>query len=479
MLLNKPFLLALLCIAFVLIPRVSCGDDDDDHDDAAHATSSNSKPAEPQYTAEELKIIESTRESHVFQTEVNRLMNILINSLYSSSEIFLRELISNAADALDKIRYKSILDSTQLGNTPNLEIRIKADLEHQTLTISDSGVGMTRQELIDHLGTIAQSGTTNFLNKLKASGDGPLDLNLIGQFGVGFYSAFLVADRVTVHSKSNDAEKQYVWDASSQSSYEVYEDPKQDIGRGTSIVLHIKPSAVEFLNDAKLKSLVKQYSEFIDFPIYVWSSHLEEVESAPEEEEPKEEDFDIEDVEEDEKEMQQVTVWGWERVNDLKPIWTRKPSELTDEDYTSFYKALTKDPQDPISHLHFVAEGDINFKSILFIPANAPPGLFDPNDKKTDLKLYVRRVFITDDFTELIPRYLSFFRGVVDSDDLPLNVNRELLQKNKLLSAMKKKVTLLHSDYLFPSLFIMMIFQLSWSVLLMGLDTPFLKRLSF
>jgi heat shock protein beta len=391
------------------------------------------------YTADELKVIETTREHHTFQTEVNKLMDILINSIYSSSDVFLRELISNAADALDKIRYKSISDPSQLDSNPSLEIRIKVDQEHRTITISDTGVGMTRQELIDNLGTIAQSGTTNFLNSLK-NNEGTVDLGLIGQFGVGFYSAFLVADRVTVHSKSNDDSKQYIWDASSQREYQVYVDPKQDLGRGTTIVLHVKESTPEFLNEAKLKSLVKQYSEFIDFPIYVWASHEEEVEAA--EDTDLGEEIDIQDVEEGAKEeKKKVTVWGWERVNELKPLWYRKPADITEDEYFSFYKAVFHDTSDPIAHLHFNAEGDINFKSILFVPSRAPSNLYDLTEKKTDMKLYVKRVFITDDFSEIIPRYLSFIKGVVDSDDLPLNVNRELLQKNKLLKIMKKKLT--------------------------------------
>jgi len=253
------------------------------------------------YSADELKVIESTREHHTFQTEVNKLMDILINSIYSSSDVFLRELISNAADALDKIRYRAISDPSQLDSNPNLEIRIKVDREHGTITISDSGIGMTRQELIDNLGTIAQSGTTNFLNNLKDA-SGSVDLGLIGQFGVGFYSAFLVADRVIVHSKSNDDAKQYIWDASSQREYQVYVDPKQDLGRGTTIVLHIKESASDFLNEAKLKSLVKQYSEFIDFPIYLWASHEEEVADEAEKDTDLEEQIDVQDVEEETKE---------------------------------------------------------------------------------------------------------------------------------------------------------------------------------
>ena len=388
------------------------------------------------YSAEELKVIEATRENHSFEAEVNKLMGIIINSLYSNSEIFLRELISNASDALDKIRYKSITDKSILDSNPDLNIKIKADPEAKTLTITDAGVGMKKEELVNNLGTIAQSGTANFIK----SASNEADLGLIGQFGVGFYSAFLVADRVEVHSKSNDSDKQYVWDASSQTTYTVYEDPKQDLGRGTSIVLHIKESAMEYLEESRLRTLVSQYSEFIDFPIYLWSSHVEEVEPEVTADD-DDDDMDVEDVDDDEEpELQKVTVWDYERVNDLKPLWARKPSEISDEDYNNFYKGFAEDTQDPLAHEHFSAEGDINFRGLLYIPSKPPAGLYDSVDKKTGLKLYVKRVFITDDFSEIIPRYLSFIKGIVDSDDLPLNVSREMLQKNRLLTAMKKKL---------------------------------------
>ena len=397
------------------------------------------------YSAEELKVIEATRENHSFEAEVNKLMGIIINSLYSNSEIFLRELISNASDALDKIRYKAITDKSILDSNPDLSIKIKADPEAKTLTITDAGVGMGKDELVKNLGTIAQSGTANFI---KSAANDKADLGLIGQFGVGFYSAFLVADRVEVHSKSNDSDKQYVWDASSQTTYTVYEDPKQDLGRGTSIVLHIKESAMEYLEPSRLRTLVEQYSEFIDFPIYLWASHVEEVEPEVTVDD-DDDDIDVEDVDEDEEEqaLESVTVWDYERVNDLKPLWARKPSEISDEDYDKFYKGFAKDSEAPLAHEHFSAEGDINFRGLLYIPSKPPPGLYDSTERKTDLKLYVKRVFITDDFSEIIPRYLNFIMGIVDSDDLPLNVSREMLQKNRLLTAMKKKVFI---SFFFP-----------------------------
>mmetsp|Transcript_15458 Transcript_15458/g.24173 ORF Transcript_15458/g.24173 Transcript_15458/m.24173 type:complete len:767 (-) Transcript_15458:60-2360(-) len=406
-----------------------------DADAAAHKERASSDTA---YSAEELKVIEQTRENHSFEAEVNKLMGIIINSLYSEAEIFLRELISNASDALDKIRYAAITDKSVLDSNPVLDIKIKADAEAKTLTITDSGVGMGRDELVKNLGTIAQSGTANFIK--SASSDA--DLGLIGQFGVGFYSAFLVADRVEVHSKSNKSDKQYVWDASSQSSFTVYEDPKQDLGRGTSIVLHIKESSLEYLKESRLRGLISQYSEFIDFPIYLWASHEEEIPVEEAADDDDDDDLDVEDIEDDEEsaEPEKVTVWDYERVNDLKPLWARKPADVTEEEYINFYKAFSKDNNDPLAHEHFSAEGDINFRGLLYIPSRPPPSLYDVSHKKTDMKLYVKKVFITDDFTEILPRYLTFVLGIVDSDDLPLNVSREMLQKNKLLTAMKKKL---------------------------------------
>ena len=416
------------------------------HTDADAASHKERASSDTAYSAEELKVIEATRENHSFEAEVNKLMGIIINSLYSEAEIFLRELISNASDALDKIRYNSITDKSVLDSNPHLNIKIKADPEAQTLTITDSGVGMGRDELVKNLGTIAQSGTANFIKSATSEAD----LGLIGQFGVGFYSAFLVADRVEVHSKSNKSDKQYVWDASSQSSFVVYEDPKQDLGRGTSIVLHIKDSALEYLAESRLRGLISQYSEFIDFPILLWASHEEEVIPENNDDDDDDDEIDIEDIEDDEEaEPEKVIVWDYERVNDLKPLWSRKPSEVTDEEYNNFYKGFAKDNTEPLAHEHFSAEGDINFRGLLFIPSKPPPGLYDINHKKNDLKLYVKRVFITDDFTEILPRYLTFILGIVDSDDLPLNVSREMLQKNRLLTAMKKKVFFFFFSLLF------------------------------
>ena len=232
-----------------------------------------------EYSAEELRLIEKTRESHAFEAEVNRLMNLIINSIYSEKEIFMRELISNAADALTKIRHISLTRPKVLQNTPDFIIRIRANPELNTLTLTDTGIGMTRQELVDNLGTIAQSGSSNFAKALTNSDKS--NLSFIGQFGVGFYSSFLVADRVVVHSKSTDSDKQFVWASSSQHQYFVYEDPKQDLGRGTSIVLHLKNDSFKYLDIEHIRGLIKRYSEFVDFPIYLWAPHLEEIQSRP------------------------------------------------------------------------------------------------------------------------------------------------------------------------------------------------------
>ena len=410
---------------------------------ACAAFSSVALAQEGGYTAEELQRISSTKESHHFEAEVHKLMDIIINSLYSTSEIFLRELISNASDALDKLRYFAISNKDLLKDDIPLDIKIKADPEANTLTIFDTGIGMTKEELVQNLGTIARSGTMNFIKNLQNS-ENAGDIGQIGQFGVGFYSAFLVADRVTVHTKSPLSDKQYVWEADSQQSFSVYEDPKGNtLGRGTAIVLHLKEGEEEYLEENRLQTLVKQYSQFIDFPIYLWASHEETVEKEIDENSDEEADdsMDIEEDEEsEEEELSTIVVHDWERMNNLKPIWTRKASDIEEEEYNEFFHALSKGVDDPMAYTHFKAEGDINFKALLFVPPRAPHNLLDTVDNTRDVKLYVKRVFITDDFAEVIPRYLSFLKGVIDSDDLQLNVSREMLQQTKLLKAMQKKV---------------------------------------
>ena len=367
-------------------------------------------------------------------------------------QIFLRELISNASDALDKIRLLSVTDKDALNATPELVIRIKADKDAGMLHVIDTGIGMTKSELERNLGTIARSGTSEFLEKMDKAAHSDDDsgnnlTDMIGQFGVGFYSSFLVADRVIVTSKSND-DKQYIWESDS-SSFTLSEDPRGDtLKRGTHISLVLKEEARDYLEEATLKELVKKYSQFINFPIYMWTSKTEQVEVPTEDdEEPEKKDTEDEAAVEEEKEEKPKTktidrtVWDWELINDTKPIWLRKPHEVEDDEYTAFYKSISKDYDTPLAKIHFSAEGEVTFRAILYLPKAAPPDLFSQYGKKTDfIKLYVRRVFITDDFSDMMPKYLSFVRGVVDSDDLPLNVSRETLQQHKLLKVIKKKL---------------------------------------
>ncbi|CAK4077556.1 unnamed protein product [Aphanomyces euteiches] len=391
-----------------------------------------------------------------FQAEVSRLMDIIINSLYKSKEIFLRELISNASDALDKIRFLALSDSSMLDVLKELEIRISYDKDAQTLTIKDTGVGMTKDDLVKNLGTVAKSGTANFVSAMQNGADA----NMIGQFGVGFYSVYLVADKVRVVSKNND-DDQYIWESNANASFTVIKDPRGNtLKRGTEITLFLKKDALEFQDQDKLKKLVSHYSEFINFPIYLHTSREETVEVDDEEdEEEEEEDGEEEEEEEGEdseeleatdedsssppaaKKTEKRTVWDWQRVNEVKAIWTRAKEDVTDDEYNNFFKAIHKDATDPLTWIHFTAEGEIEFKSILYIPSKAPHDMYQKFDsKRADVKLYVRKVLISDQFEEFLPKYLNFIVGVVDSDDLPINVSRETLQENKILRVMRKKL---------------------------------------
>ncbi|XP_051974270.1 endoplasmin-like [Xyrauchen texanus] len=404
--------------------------------------------------ASQIKEIREKAEKHVFQAEVNRMMKLIINSLYKNKEIFLRELISNASDALDKIRLMSLTHEDALAANEELTIKIKADKEKNLLHITDTGIGMTKEDLVRNLGTIARSGTSEFLSKMtEMQEEGQSTSELIGQFGVGFYSTFLVADKVIVTSKHNNG-TQHIWESDSN-EFTVIEDPRGDtLGRGTTITLVMKEEASDYLELETIKNLVKKYSQFINFPIYVWSSKTESVEEPIEEEEEEtgaekdaaEDEAEVEEEEEDKDKPKtkkvEKTVWDWELMNDIKPIWQRPAKEVEEDEYKAFYKTFSRESDEPLSHIHFTAEGEVTFKSILFIPASAPRGLFDEyGTKKNDfIKLFVRRVFITDDFHDMMPKYLNFVRGVVDSDDLPLNVSRETLQQHKLLKVIRKKL---------------------------------------
>ncbi|KAJ8387359.1 hypothetical protein AAFF_G00157360 [Aldrovandia affinis] len=400
----------------------------------------------------QVKEIREKSEKHAFKAEVNRMMKLIINSLYKNKEIFLRELISNASDALDKIRLLSLTNEEALSGNEELTVKIKSDKERNMLHITDTGVGMTKDDLVKNLGTIAKSGTSEFLNKMtEMQTEDQSTSELIGQFGVGFYSAFLVADRVIVTSKHNDG-PQHIWESDSN-EFSVIEDPRGDtLGRGTTITLVMKEEASDYLELETIKNLVKKYSQFINFPIYVWSSKTETVEEpiddaeAEAEKDAAEDEAEVEEEEDDKDKPKtkkvEKTVWDWELMNDIKPIWQRPAKEVEEDEYKAFYKTFSRDTDEPISHIHFTAEGEVTFRSILFVPASAPRGLFDEyGSKKSDfIKLFVRRVFITDDFNDMMPKYLNFVKGVVDSDDLPLNVSRETLQQHKLLKVIRKKL---------------------------------------
>jgi len=396
--------------------------------------------------ADRSKMSESS-EKHEFQAEVSRLMDIIINSLYTDKQVFLRELISNAADALEKARFHSVQDESFLGDVKDMEVKIEHDADAKTLSIIDTGVGMSKADLINNLGTVAKSGTTNFL---EAMAEGT-DANLIGQFGVGFYSAFLVADKVSVTSKCNDDAVQHVWESSADASFTVVEDPRGNtLGRGTRVTLHLKEDAHDYLSEDKLKETAKKYSQFIQFPIYVKvkkevDADAEEDDDDRDEDEEEKDDVEAKDDEdkegEEKKAPKKKTVYEWEQVNTQKAIWLRAKEDVTEEEYNEFYKSISKDYLDPLAYTHFNAEGEIEFKSILFLPKKAPHDMMDNYwSKKSEVKLFVRRVLVADKFDELLPRYLNFVRGVVDSDDLPLNVSREQLQQNKIMKVISKKL---------------------------------------
>jgi len=345
---------------------------------------------------------------HSFQTEVNQLLNLIIHSLYSHKEIFLRELISNASDALDKLRYLTLTkeDHKSSAFEPRISLEF-LDGDNPTLTISDSGIGMSKKELEDNLGTIARSGTKNFLNKM--SGDSKKDAQLIGQFGVGFYSSFMVADKVDVASKKAGNKEAWKWSSDGRSGFEITKDVKKD--NGTVITLYLNDEGKEFANRWQIENLVKKYSDHIDFPIFLTYPDIEY------------------DKEGKEKSRESKT----DQINDAKAFWTRSPNELKKKDYREFYKSFSNDMDDPFDWVHYRAEGNLEYTILFFIPNKAAPDIYRA-DYQSGVKLYVNRVFITDDDKELLPTWLRFVKGIIDSSDLPLNVSREILQQNRIMS---------------------------------------------
>ena len=356
---------------------------------------------------------ESNAQKHSFQAEVAQLLHLVTHSLYSNPEIFLRELISNASDACDKLRFEGINHPEYYENEPDLRVRVSLDQNNKTITISDNGIGLSQQEAIDNLGTIAKSGTKDFMSKL--TGDQKADAQLIGQFGVGFYSGFIVADKITVESRRAGADKSegVRWISGGTGDFEVEQITKD--GRGTDIILHLREDALDYLQSYKVKQIINKYSDHISLPIQMQKEVWQEEEAA-EGETPKG--------------GQYVKTDEWEAINSASALWTRNKSEITEEQYVEFYKNLTHDFAAPLAWAHNRVEGSTEYTQLLYVPSKAPQDIFT-RDAKAGIKLYVKRVFIMDDADNLIPNYLRFVQGVVDSADLPLNVSRELLQESR------------------------------------------------
>ncbi|MFV7783082.1 molecular chaperone HtpG [Shewanella marisflavi] len=363
----------------------------------------------------------SHQETHGFQTEVKQLLNLMIHSLYSNKEIFLRELVSNAADAADKLRYEALTKDELYEGDGELRVRVSADSEKGTVTIEDNGIGMTRDGVIEHLGTIAKSGTAEFFKNL--SGDESKDSQLIGQFGVGFYSAFIVADKVTVRTRAagHAADEAVQWESAGEGEFTVENIVKES--RGTEIILHLREEEKEFANDYRLRSIITKYSDHISVPVEMWQ------EGTP-----------AQEATEEGGEAIPATEGHWKAMNKATALWTRNKSDITDEEYQEFYKHISHDFADPLLWSHNRVEGKQEYTSLLYIPSKAPWDLWN-RDRKHGLKLFVQRVFVMDDAEQFMPSYLRFVQGLIDSNDLPLNVSREILQDNKITTALRTAVT--------------------------------------
>lgn len=372
--------------------------------------------------------VEASKETLEFQTEARQILHLMTHSLYSNKEIFMRELVSNASDACDKLRFEALGDDSLYDGDSELSVLVEYDDEAKTISISDNGIGMSRQEVIDNVGTIASSGTRKFLEKL--SGDQAKDSQMIGQFGVGFYSSFIVADKVTLETRraGATADEAIRWESDGEGSFSLENIEKET--RGTKVILHLKEGEAEFASPYRLKSIIKQYSDHISIPVMMPAAELDDEGKAK-------------------KDDAGDAITKLERVNSAAALWARDKSDITDEEYNEFYKHVSMDFADPLSWIHSRVEGNQSYTSLLYVPTNPPFDLFD-RDHKRGVKLYVKRIFIMDDSEHLMPNYLRFVKGVIDSDDLPLNVSREILQQNKVIdrirgASVKKVLTMIES----------------------------------